>query len=143
MCDNKTHDKSGVTAMEFTAQCARSVRLITGQEQEGEIPAAVEYRRKHGNGYLPLYLVPDGELAQSGAVGVKLLQGTDGAWKAVLYAADNTRTEWDVTPQTVDALFELGGITNPIYAPDFIASPEQERQANAEAAGASPDAAPW
>ena len=61
--------------MEFTAQCARSVRLITGQEQEGEIPAAVEYRRKHGNGYLPLYLVPDGELAQSGAVGVKLLQG--------------------------------------------------------------------
>ena len=129
--------------MEFTMQCVRAVRLIKGEEQAGEIPAAVEYRRKHGNGYLPLCLVPDGELAQSSAAGVKLLQGTDGVWKAVLYAPDNTRTEWDVTAQTVDALFALGNITNPIHAPEFIASPEQEEQAKREAAGETPDTAPW
>ena len=126
--------------MEFTAQSVRGARLVSEPAQEGEIPAAVEYRTKHGSGYLPLRVTPDESLVRDGVRALKLLQSEDGSWKAVVYKADGAREELDASAQIVDGLLAEGGIANPIYAPEFIASPEQAKQAQ-ESAGQ--DDPPW
>lgn len=134
--------------MELEARHIRVLRLTRGDMRESEIPAAVEYRTKHGSGYLPLWAEPDEAFArESGASALKLLQGEDGAWRAVVYGADGARAEWGADAALVDALLESNGIANPMRAPEFIASPEQARQAQEEAAQArneaERDAPPW
>lgn len=116
--------------MVFEAKFVRSVRLLRDEARDGDVPAAVEYKRKHGCGYLPLRASLDEAFcAQYSPAGLKFLQQDDGSWRAHVYGAEGAREEWDLAAETVDAVLAASGVTNPIHAPEFIASAEQAEEA--------------
>ena len=113
--------------MEFEAEMICSLSLISAEKQEGSIPCAVEYRTAHGSGFLPLHAVLDEAFrGENGIVALKLLQGGDGVWKAVLHTAGGERSEWELSAQTGDSILSAAGIANPIHAPEFDTSAPQD-----------------